>query len=113
MKSEAIALLMKYILAITTTPADDANSIATALVESQLCACVNIIKGIESIYHWKGKIEKSVESILLMKTEERLKDELQSKLIELHPYDTPEFVTFTIDSGESSYLEWISSSIRK
>ncbi len=100
-----------YILAITTCLEKDAVRIAKALVEARKCACVNIIRGVRSIYHWKGEIEDEEEAILLMKTEAKMETELQDALLEKHPYETPEFITIGIKSGLSKYLEWISSSI--
>ena len=47
------------ILVITTAGShDEARRIADALVERRQAACVNIIKGVESIYRWKGKTEE-------------------------------------------------------
>jgi periplasmic divalent cation tolerance protein len=41
---------------MTVSNEDDASVIARALVEERLAACVNIIKGVRSIYRWEGKI---------------------------------------------------------
>ncbi|MCX8069604.1 MAG: divalent-cation tolerance protein CutA, partial [Thermodesulfovibrionales bacterium] len=41
---------------VTASNEEEAVKIARSLVEERLCACVNIIKGIRSIYHWQGKI---------------------------------------------------------
>ena len=34
----------------------EAKSIGKILVQEKLCACVNIIQGMESIYFWEGEI---------------------------------------------------------
>jgi hypothetical protein len=38
---------------VTAPSAEVADSLATALVESQLVACVNIVPGLTSVYTWK------------------------------------------------------------
>ncbi len=103
--------MSKYIIALSTCKTEDAVRISRALVESKKCACVNIIKGIRSIYHWKGVIEDGEESILLMKTEEGFEEELRNILVSIHPYETPEFITIAIRSGATSYLDWISANV--
>ena len=40
------------------------EELAFALVKAKIAACVNIVKGITSIYTWKEKIEKNVEKDL-------------------------------------------------
>ncbi len=49
-------------LVLCTTPDEKtAQLIASTLVEEKLAACVNIIKGIESVYEWQGKVETDAE----------------------------------------------------
>jgi periplasmic divalent cation tolerance protein len=103
--------MTEYVLAITTCPENEANSIAYSLVEDKLCACANIISGITSIYSWKGKIETSTECLVLMKTERNLTDRLYNTLLEIHSYEVPEFVVISIDDGSKEYLSWISECV--
>lgn len=103
--------MKEYVLAITTCPASKAGELAKKLVESRQCACANIIPGVRSIYHWKGKIEDESESIILMKTEKNKVEELESTLKRYHSYDVPEFVVLSIIWGSESYLTWISESV--
>ena len=42
---------------------EEARRIATALVDEQLAACVNIVDNIHSIYRWQGAIESAAESL--------------------------------------------------
>ena len=48
---------------ITTGRLEEARKIGSALVEEKLAACANIVPGMESIYHWKGKIERDKENM--------------------------------------------------
>lgn len=104
--------MTEYVLAITTCPENEAHSIASSLVESKSCACANIVKGITSIYHWKGKIETNTECLILMKTEKNLADRLYDNLRMVHSYDVPEFILISIDNGSKDYLSWISESVK-
>ena len=100
-----------YIICLTTCGLQDANRIATALVEQRLAACVNIIKHVSSIYRWKGKIESDTESLLIIKTRKEMVQRMESGLKEIHPYETPEFVAINIASGAAEYLSWITASL--
>jgi periplasmic divalent cation tolerance protein len=100
--------MTKYKLAITTCPADEAYKLAREIAESRKAACVNVIENVHSIFHWKGNLETSRESILVMKTDEKHAKELQVVVEESHSYEVPEFVVFDIESGARAYLEWIS-----
>lgn len=104
--------MTEYVLAITTCPENEADSIVSSLVESKSCACANIIRGITSIYHWKGKIVTDNECMILMKTERNLTDRLYDSLRSVHSYEVPEFVIISIDDGSKDYLSWISESLR-
>ena len=45
-----------------------ANELSRSLLQDNLVACVNIMGGIRSIYHWNGKIEEDGEVLLMIKT---------------------------------------------
>ncbi|MDF1539145.1 MAG: divalent-cation tolerance protein CutA [Candidatus Thorarchaeota archaeon] len=99
-----------YIVALSTCLEKEADAIATTLVESRKCACVNIIRGVTSIYRWKGKTESETESILLMKSVSGKEQELLEELCKLHSYEVPEFIILPIRWGSKDYLQWITES---
>lgn len=66
-----------------------AETIADALVERRLAACVNIIPAIASVYRWKGAIERAEEVAIIVKTSAALAGEAAAALRALHPYKTP------------------------
>jgi periplasmic divalent cation tolerance protein len=90
---------------------DDARAIATALVEEHLAACVNVVRGITSIYAWKGKISEDDEQQLVIKTSTDKVAALEARLRELHPYETPEFLVIHASGGSESYLDWVAESV--
>ena len=101
----------EYVVALTTCPVDKSKDLALSLVDERVCACVNIVPKVTSIYHWEDKLVMDEESLLIMKTEETNKDTLWKSIKEKHPYDVPEFVILPIKWGSEDYLSWISSSI--
>jgi periplasmic divalent cation tolerance protein len=103
--------MKKYILAMTTCPKSRSKDLARILVEKRVCACVNTIPHVESIYHWKNEVVTDTESILIMKTESQFEDALRETIIEHHPYEVPEFIVLNLESGSKAYLDWISVSI--
>ena len=94
-------------LYITTRDREEAERIASTLVEERLIACGNILDGMQSVYWWNGKIEKANEAILLAKTDRRNVELVTARIIELHTYETPCVVALPIESGNSDYLTWV------
>ena len=99
-----------YIIVLTTcNSAELARSIAETLVSSKLAACVNIVKGVESVYQWQGTIKHDQEILLIIKTCQSLFPQLKSAIQALHDYELPEIIAVPIETGEKNYLNWIQS----
>ncbi len=99
-------------LIVSTSPPEEADRIAKALVREKLVACVNVVPGVKSHYWWKGRIESARECVLLMKTTPALVERALARLVELHPYEVPEGVVLEITGGLPDYLAWIEESKR-
>ena len=102
----------KMIVLTTCGSIEEARSIASALVERQLAACVNIVPQVESIYRWKGQVEAGSECLLLIKTTEGAFEHLRNAIRELHSYEVPEFIAIHIEDGSAAYLKWIEDSVK-
>jgi periplasmic divalent cation tolerance protein len=102
----------RIVLTTTATP-DEAASLAHTLVEEKLAACATLIPAVQSIYRWKGEIESSTETLLLLKTGPEQLAALEARLHELHSYETPEFLVLKVDAASQSYLDWLQSSLRQ
>ena len=89
-----------------------ARETGTALVESQLAACVNLIPAIESIYRWQGKVETSAEVLAVFKTTSGAWPQFESRLKELHPYEVPEIVALKPEQVSECYAQWVGESVR-
>ncbi|MGI6764900.1 MAG: divalent-cation tolerance protein CutA [Anaerovoracaceae bacterium] len=48
----------------------------------------------------------------LFKTRKELYPELEKKLLEIHPYETPEILFVDVDKGSAAYLAWIDEQTR-
>jgi periplasmic divalent cation tolerance protein len=99
---------MKSIVVFITAPGEEeAAGIAKALVEEKLAACVNIIRGIRSIYRWEGRVEDEPEALMVVKSREGLFEKLSGRVRELHPYSVPEVIAVPITRGLKEYVDWI------
>ena len=92
---------------------DSARQIGTLLVERQLAACVNLLPGAESIYHWQGKVESAPEVLALFKTTEALWPEFEQALAQAHPYEVPEIIAIQPDAVAGPYRAWLLESLRQ
>jgi len=86
---------------------DAARSLAHALVERRLAACVSIVERVHSVYRWQGTVETVDEWMLLIKTVVGHVEALETALRELHPYQIPELVVLPIEASTPEYLRWI------
>ena len=92
---------------ITAGSAEEAQAIATALLENRKAACVNIIPQVSSRFWWKGEIDSAEESLLLVKTGARMLEDVISLVKGNHSYDVPEVIALPIVGGNPDYLDWM------
>jgi periplasmic divalent cation tolerance protein len=97
----------KVIVFSTCPSREEAKRIARGLVEERLAACVNVLDGVSSIYHWQGKVEESDEVMLVVKSRRDLLGRLQERLANMHSYEVPEAVAIPVVDGLPAYLEWL------
>jgi periplasmic divalent cation tolerance protein len=102
----------KIVILVTAPNRDDGRKIARHLVEAQLAACVNIIPAIESVYRWEGQTFEEGECLLIIKSAGALFAEIESEIVKLHSYQTPEIICLPIVEGSRKYLQWISESVK-
>lgn len=91
---------------------DEAERIATALVEERLAACVNLVAPITSIYRWRGAVERAEEVLLVVKTRRSLAARVVARIRALHSYDVPEAIVLPIEGGAADYLAWVATETR-
>ena len=98
-----------YVVLVTVSSETEAKTIARALVEARLAACVNIIPGLTSIYRWEEKICEDRELLLVIKTQGQKVAALGERIGHLHSYAVPEVIALPIVEGSARYLEWLDS----
>jgi periplasmic divalent cation tolerance protein len=98
---------MACLIFITCPNRKSAEKISKSLLKKGLVACINIIPRIKSMYWWEGKIEKSFETLLIIKTKDELFNSVKKEVIKLHPYKVPEVICVRISKGYEKYLKWI------
>ena len=78
------------LMLVLTTEADQARAqaLAEALLERRLVACVSL-QPLQSLYRWKGVLQREAEVQLLLKPSADQLGRLQETLMELHSYDPP------------------------
>lgn len=93
MRSEKVLVMAEStgygVVLVTASSEQEAETIANALIEAKLAACVSLLP-IHSIYTWQGQIHKEQEWQLLIKTDLSKFPILSAKICELHSYQVPE-----------------------
>lgn len=96
-------------LLVITTVADRAagTALAQVLLERRLAACVNVGAPVDSLYHWRGRIETGSEVPLTIKTRAALYPKVEAAIREIHDYELPEIIAVPITHGYAPYIGWI------
>ena len=102
----------KIVVLTTCALESDAERIARALVDGRLAACVNVVPGVRSFYHWKGETQSSQEYLLVVKTSRDLFGALRAEMERIHPYEVPELLALPVVAGAEDYLSWLQSNLR-
>ncbi|MBL0176165.1 MAG: divalent-cation tolerance protein CutA [Ignavibacteria bacterium] len=97
----------------STASAAEAERIAASLVEERLAACCTVIPGIQSLYRWKGALQRETEHMLLIKSDLRLFPALERRIRELHSYDVPEILAVRVAAATEDYIAWMRDSLRE
>lgn len=95
------------VVLVTVGSEREAETIATALLEERLAACVNVTSPVRSLYRWEGRIADDREWQLIIKTQARLFEALAARVHALHSYDVPEVIALPVLAGTTDYVDWI------
>jgi periplasmic divalent cation tolerance protein len=98
----------RAVFVYTTYPSIvEAEQAGTTLVERRLCACVNILPGMVSIYRWQGAVERADEVVMIIKTRAGLAEAVHATVKELHSYVMPAVLVIPIERVDPDYHAWI------
>lgn len=95
------------LLLMTAKDGDEARKVAEKLVGDRLCACVNILPGVTSVYRWKGELFREPECYLLAKTKKELVPLVVEAVKSVHSYECPAVDCVDITGGSPDFLQWI------
>ena len=103
----------KVVIMVTARSRRECRKIARRLVDEKLAACVNITQGIQSVYHWEGKVVQEREYLMFIKTTRDLFPEIETEIALIHSYHTPEIICLPIIDGSRNYMQWLGEAVRK
>ncbi len=105
---------MRYCVVLVTAPkGGEAKKLARLILKQKLAACVNIIKGVDSLFWWEGKVDAAKEDLMVVKTRRALLPALTKAVKKAHSYSVCEVVALPIIGGNKPYLDWVGASCRK
>lgn len=96
---------------VTAPDPDTAAQLGRTLVDEHLAACANIVPGVRSIYRWQGAVHDDAEVLLIIKTTTTAHETLMQRVLDLHPYNTPEVLVLPVDGGSAAYLRWLTDQV--
>jgi periplasmic divalent cation tolerance protein len=98
----------RVVFVYTTYPSIvEAEQAGRELVQRRLCACVNILPGMVSLYWWEGAIERGEEVVMIVKTRAALAEAVREAVRQLHSYTTPAILVLPIESVDPDYNAWL------
>lgn len=100
------------VVLVTAKNTQEAKKIAQGLLKERLIACANILSGVESLFWWEGKIDRSAEVLLVLKTKKAAFKRVEAAVKKLHSYQNPEIIALPVAAGSRPYLQWIAGTVR-
>ena len=104
---------MYIMIFITCANKKEAKKVAEGLIKQKLAACVNIVDKIESLFWWEGKVDRSQEVLLVVKSKKEKFPRIIKSVRSTHSYKVPEIIALPIVAGYKPYLEWINDSVTR
>ncbi|MGU3594181.1 divalent cation tolerance protein CutA, partial [Methylobacterium brachiatum] len=68
---------------------------------------INVLPGMQSVYSWKGAVERGEEVAAVLKGREGLADVLSAALKARHPYETPIILHLPAAGADADTAAWI------
>lgn len=97
----------EIVVFVTAASADEAEKLGKVAVSAGVAACVNVVRGIQSIFRWENAVHVETECLMIIKTSLDRFQELETVIREHHTYSVPEIIALPIIRGSAPYLEWI------
>ncbi|WP_434741553.1 divalent-cation tolerance protein CutA [Micromonospora sp. SH-82] len=84
-----------------------ADVLAAAAVAGRLAACAQVGGQIDSTYWWQSAVETTTEWSVQFKTAPDRVEALLTQIRANHPYEVPEILVTTVQSGNPAYTAWV------
>ena len=98
------------ILFLTCEDQKEADKVAEQLLEKKLVSCVKFLPT-NSVYRWKGKVEKANEILLIIDSVESKFDGIKTLLEKIHSYETFNLSMVKISKTTDQVLSWMKDEI--
>jgi len=89
----------------------EAEKIANNLLKKRLIACANLFP-INSLYKWKGKLQKDKEFVLIAKTQKNKSQSLEKEVKGIHSYEIPCILQVNVKANKE-YERWLKNELKK
>lgn len=97
------------LLFLTCANQQEADTIATALLQKRLVACVKIIP-ITSKFIWEGAVDSGTEILLVMDTSENKFVQIEQEVKRLHSYEQFVLTATEVSQVSAGVANWIKTS---
>lgn len=96
---------------VTCENQQKAESIASTLLNEKLIACANIFPPVIAMYPWHGQVEKTSETVMILKTvissDNENSNRLADRLRDLTGYEIPCLIEIQPSHVNQDYLHWL------
>ena len=96
---------------ITCKNKKEAEKIGLVLLKKKLAACFLVIPDVSSSYRWLGKIKKTSEAILIIKTLSQKFSQIEGEVKKLHSYKIPIVAQISVKVNKE-YLKWLKTEVK-
>jgi len=96
-----------FICWTTVSTEEEGLAIANAFVGERIAACVQIDGPTTSIYNWDGERCSTTEFRLWLKILGSHLPQARTRIKELHPYETPQWIETEAEKVDEKYLIWV------
>lgn len=90
---------------------EDAARLARSAVQSRLAATAQVVGPVASFFWHEGELGEGEEWQVWLKTTAARYADLESHLIQNHPWQKPEVTAVPLVAGSLPYLDWVSKSV--
>jgi periplasmic divalent cation tolerance protein len=97
-------------LQVTCADEEEAIVVSNAILNAKLAACVKR-QPVTSAFWWDGKIDNSSEVLLIIETVAEKFDAIESKIKEMHSYDTFVLLEYPVSRASAGVEQWLKENI--